>query len=61
MNKDEIKEKILRYETHLNETLRNDLKTCLGDVKGIVLEFYIRVVLKPIRNTISIVLTTNNI
>ncbi|XP_023332095.1 protein UXT homolog [Eurytemora carolleeae] len=29
MNKEEIREKILRYETHLNETLRNDLKTCL--------------------------------
>lgn len=33
MNKEEIREKILRYETHLNETLRNDLKTCLGKEK----------------------------
>ena len=33
MNKKEIREKILRYETHLNETLRNDLKTCLGKKK----------------------------
>ena len=36
MNKDELKQKIERYETHLNETLRRDLQKCLGSTSHLI-------------------------